>query len=143
MSLEENKALVRRFIEEVINQGNLAALDDLLATNYRYHAPDLEVSGAEGMEQVFTMLRTAFQSGKETLDDLIAEEDKVVFCVTGHGTHRGAFYGIPPTGKLVAMQGIDIIRIEGVLTIRVMPDDYGEFLANSNSHFEHNVIPHR
>ena len=112
MSADENKTLVRRFIEEVINQGNLAALDNLLASTYRYHAPGLEVSGAEGMKQVFTMLRTAFPDWDETLEELIAEKDKVVFRVTGRGTHRGEFSGIPATGKLVAMQGIDIVRID-------------------------------
>jgi steroid delta-isomerase-like uncharacterized protein len=111
MSPDENKTLVRRFIEEVISQGNLAVLTDLLAPHYQYHAPGMEVSGPDGMHQVFSMLRTAFPDWYETIDDLIAEGDKVVFRVTGRGTHRGPFSGIPPMGKQVTMQGIDIVRI--------------------------------
>jgi steroid delta-isomerase-like uncharacterized protein len=113
MSTEQNKAVVHRFIEEVINKGNLAVIDELLAPTYIYHAPSMEVSGPDGMKQLFTMLRTAFPDWYETTEDLIAEDDKVVFHVTGHGTHTGEFMGIPPTGKQVTMTGIDIVRIEG------------------------------
>jgi predicted ester cyclase len=113
MSSEDNKTLVRRFIEEVIGQGNLAILDELLASTYVYHAPGMEVSGPTGLKQVFTMLRTAFPDWYETTEDMIAEDDKVVFRVTGQGTHQGNFMGIAPTGRQVTMSGIDIVRIEG------------------------------
>jgi steroid delta-isomerase-like uncharacterized protein len=113
MTTEENKAIVRRLIDEVISQGNLAVLDELLAPTYIYHAPGMEVRGSDGMKQVFTMLRSAFPDWRETTEDLIAETDKVVFRVTGYGTHHGDFMGIPATGKQVAMQGIDIVRVEG------------------------------
>jgi steroid delta-isomerase-like uncharacterized protein len=112
MSTIENKSIVRHFIAEVINQGRLALIDELLAPTYRYHAPGMEVSTPEGMEQLFTVLRTAFPDWHETTEELIAEGDKVVFRVTGHGTHQGDFMGVPPTGKQVSMSGIDIVRIE-------------------------------
>jgi steroid delta-isomerase-like uncharacterized protein len=113
MSTEDNKAIVRRFIEEVIGQGNLTVVDELLAAGYTYHAPGMEVRDPDGMKQVFMMLRTAFPDWYETTEDLIAEGNKVVFRVTGRGTHKGDFMGIPPTGKQVTMSGIDIVRIEG------------------------------
>lgn len=113
MVTEENKAIVRRFIEEVIGKGHLAAIDDLLTPTYIYHAPGMEVNGPDGLKQIFTMLRNAFPDWYETTEDLFAEGDKVVFRVTGYGTHQGDFMGIPPTGKRVAMSGIDIVRIEG------------------------------
>lgn len=113
MSIEQNKTIVRRFIEEVISKGNLAVIDELIAPDYIYHAPGMEVSGPDGMKQLFTMLRTAFPNWHETVEDMIAEGDKVVFRVTGNGTHKGEFMGIPPTGKQVTMKGIDIVHIEG------------------------------
>ena len=113
MSTEENKALVRRFVAEVISQGDLAVVDDLLAATYTYHGPGMEVSGPEGMKHLFTMLRTAFPDWAETIEELIAEGDTVVFRVTGYGTHHGEFLGIPPTGQQVTVPGIDIVRIAG------------------------------
>lgn len=112
MSVDQNKALARRLVDEVINQGSLDVLDDLLAPTYRYHASGMEIAGAEGMKQVFTMLRSAFPDWNETVEDLIADDTQAVFRVTGRGTHRGPFYGVPPTGKQVAMQGTDIVRVE-------------------------------
>jgi predicted ester cyclase len=111
MSAETNKALVRRFVEQIISEGNLAVADELIATNYIYYGPGMEVSGPDGIKQLFTMLRGAFPNWYETIEDLIAEGDKVVFRVTGHGTHQGEFMGIPPTGRQVTVKGIDIVSI--------------------------------
>jgi steroid delta-isomerase-like uncharacterized protein len=113
MTTSDNKTVINHFVEQVINQGNLAVLDEVLTSSYVYHAPGLEVSGPEGMQVVFTMLRRAFPDWHETVEDLIAEGDRVVFRVTGRGTHQGEFYGIPPTGKRVSMSGIDIVRLDG------------------------------
>jgi predicted ester cyclase len=88
-------------------------LDEAVTAGYVYHAPGMEVSGPENMKGVFQMLRAAFPDWKETVEDLIAEGDRVVFRVTGRGTHQGEFYSIPPTGRRVSMQGIDVVRIEG------------------------------
>jgi steroid delta-isomerase-like uncharacterized protein len=107
------KAVARRFIDEVINEGNLAAIDDLVAADYIYHGPGMEVRGPDGIRSVFAMLRTAFPDWHETLEDFIAEADRAVFRVTGYGTHQGEFFGIPPTGKRVAMGGLDLVRVEG------------------------------
>jgi steroid delta-isomerase-like uncharacterized protein len=111
MSAEQNKAVVRRFIDEVISGGNVDLIDELVAPDYVYHGPGMEVPGPEGLKQVFTMLRTAFPDWSESVEELIAEGDRVVFRVTGRGTHRGDFMGVPPTGKAVTMPGIDIVRI--------------------------------
>ncbi len=113
MSAEQNKAIVHRFIEEVISRGNLAVIDELIATNYIYHGSGMEVRGPDGLKQLFTMLRTAFPNWCETIEDMIAEEDKVVFRVVGNGTHQGEFMGISPTGNQVTVAGIDIVRLEG------------------------------
>ncbi len=112
MVIEENKALVRRFVEDVINGSRPAALDEFLSESYAYHAPGMEIAGSQGLRQVFAMLRSAFPDWREDIEDLIAEGDRVVFRVTGRGTHRGEFQGIPPSGRPVTVSDTDIVRIE-------------------------------
>jgi steroid delta-isomerase-like uncharacterized protein len=112
MGTEENKAFVRRFFEEVINRGNLAAAADFMTADFVEHE-SLPVPGAgvEGFRQFFTMLRAAFPDFQVAVDDLIAEGDQVVARVTLRGTHRGPFLQVPPTGRQVAMDVIDVVRL--------------------------------
>ena len=115
MLTEDNKALMRRFIEEVFNKRNLAAIDELIAPNHIDHAAaavGLPV-GPEGSRQAIGMMLTAFPDMHVTIEDMIAEGDKVVFRMTLRGPQQGAFGSIPPTGKQVAVSTIDIVRIEG------------------------------
>jgi steroid delta-isomerase-like uncharacterized protein len=112
-STEASKAVSLRFIGEVINQGHFDAIDDLVAASYVYHGPGMDVRGPEGIRGVLAMLRTAFPDWHETLEDLIAVDGRVVFRVTGQGTHNGAFFGIPPTGTRVTMGGLDLVHVEG------------------------------
>jgi predicted ester cyclase len=100
MSTEDHKALVRRFYEEVFNKKNMAAIDDFVAPNH-----------IEGAKQSITMYLTAFPDLHVTVEDMVAEGDKVVARLTVRGTHQGAFLGIPPTGKQVTGTAIDVNRI--------------------------------
>ncbi len=112
MGTEENKAMVRRAVEEVFNKGNFAILDELFASDYVDHvAGAQEVRGPEGMKQFATTYRTAFPDLDITIEDQIAEGDKVVTRWTGRGTHQGELEGIPPTGKQATVTGIAIDRI--------------------------------
>lgn len=112
MSAEENKALVRRYVEEVVNQGNLDLLDEIFAPGFvEYGADTDQVSGVEDSKQFFDMLRSGFPDFQGTIEDLFAEGDKVVLRFTFRGTHQGEFMGIAPTAKQVTMSGIDIFRI--------------------------------
>ena len=114
MSTEENKALVRRSIDEVVNQGNLAVADEVCAGNYIHRAPGSpEFHGPEGFKQLITMYRTAFPDLHLTLEDLIAEGDTVVSQWTARGTHRGEFMGLAPTGKSVTVVGMVLSRCAG------------------------------
>jgi predicted ester cyclase len=97
MSTEENKALVRRW-NEAFNKQNLAAMEELYAD--------------AGAIQRHTALWTAFPDLHYTVEDLIADGDKVVVRGTLRGTHQGDFMGIPPTGKQVSLTGITIDRIK-------------------------------
>ncbi len=115
MSAEENKAIVRRAWEKVINQGNLAAADEIFAADYVYHTPGSpDLHGLEeGVKQPVSMQRTAFPDIHFTVEDIIAEGDMVAHRWSAIGTHRGEFMGIPPTDSQVTMTGIVFSRISG------------------------------
>ena len=115
MSTEQNKALFRQMVEEVFNRGNMSGVDEFLAPDFveREELPPGLPRDREGVKQLTTMLRSAFPDFKATIDDIIAEGDKVVVRQTWSGTQKGEFMGIPPTGKSVSFGVIDIIRIAG------------------------------
>ena len=110
--LADTKVLVRRFFEEVWNQGNLAAIDELFAPSYiRYDPAAPEAKGLAGFKQLVVRLRTAFPDLHFTLEEIIAEDDKVMTRALLRGTHRGEYWGIAPTGKPVAVMGMVVLRI--------------------------------
>ena len=108
MSLEENKAIVRRFVE-AYNNRNLDALDDILAPDYFDHTSQV---GPEGLKQLLNMAFQAFPNLHETIEDIIAEGDKVWARITFTGTHTGEWMGIAPTGKEVTVEMVDIFKID-------------------------------
>ncbi len=107
MTLEENKAIVRRFVE-AYNNRNLDAFDNLLAPDYFDHTSQVN---KEGLIQLMNMAFKGFPDFKETIEDIIAEGDKVWARITFTGTHKGEFMGIAPTGKKVTTEMVDIFRI--------------------------------
>ncbi len=113
MSAEENKALVRRYVEEVVNRRSLDVLDEIFAADFvQYGGEPDQVSGVEDLKQFFVMLRSGFPDFQGTIEDLFATEgDKVVLRFTFRGTHQGEFMGVAPTGRQVTMAGIDIFRV--------------------------------
>ncbi len=114
MSTEENKTVVRRLFEEVWNQGKMDAVGEILATDYIFHEPvGGEVRGPEDFKQFVSMYRTAYPDLQFTIEDQIAEGDKVVTHWTSTGTHKGELMGISPTGVQVTVTGIVIGRIAG------------------------------
>jgi steroid delta-isomerase-like uncharacterized protein len=113
VSVEQNKQVYRRWFEEVVSGGDLALADELLASNYALHFPGAPGPvDREGHKQLVMMFRSAFPDWRESVEDVIAEGDKVVIRVTGRGTHEGEFQGIPPTGTQVTATGVGIGRIE-------------------------------
>ncbi len=111
---QENKALVRRLIEEAWNEGKLAVIDELLSPDYVLHIPfPGAASDREGYKQAVAMHHTAFAGFRLMIEDTVAEGDKVVIRWTIRGTHKGEYMGIAPTGKPVTYTGISIRRIEG------------------------------
>ena len=108
---EENKELVRRFVEEFWNQKNFSAADELMAADVVIHMPTGEVVDLEGLKGFAEMWRGSFPDWNSTFEELIAEGDKVAERWTGRGTHQGELAGIPPTGKRVEVPGSVFYRI--------------------------------
>ena len=115
MSVEENKAVVRRFLDEVFGGGDLELVDELFAPDYVLHDPAVpqEVSGHEGIKQYVSMYRGAYPDTHFTVEDQVAEGDLVVTRWTGQGTHRGELMGVPPTEEQVTVTGIEFDRVVG------------------------------
>ena len=111
MTSEENKALVRRFYEE-IDKGNVDAMDQFVAEDYIDHnpAPFVAATGLEGLKQSFRIFEKA-TPGYHIIEDQIAEGDKVVTRLTSVGKHEGDLPGAPRTGNDMKMTSITIHRI--------------------------------
>lgn len=111
MSVEANKASAKRFVDEVVNKGNLALIDELVAPDFVDHS---DVPGApntrDGVKVIIGMLREAFPDLHATVEDVIAEGDKVVQRTTAHGTMTGPMMGMPPSGKSATWNQVHIIR---------------------------------
>ena len=111
---EANKALVRRWLAEM-DKRNLHIVDELVAVDYIDHNPPIPdlAPGREGVKQANALLLTAFPDASHTIEDQIAEGDKVVTRMTVRGTFVGEYLGIPPNGKQITVEGIMIHRIAG------------------------------
>ncbi len=112
MSIEENKALVRRFDAEVWNGRNPSQVEELFAASHIFRAAGNPPLDREGHRQMIAHFQDAFPDGHNTSEELLAEGDTVVQRWTFRGTHHGAFQGIPPTGKPVTLTGISIWQVE-------------------------------
>jgi predicted ester cyclase len=120
MSTEENKANARRAVEEVMNKGNLSLAEELIAPDYVGHQPGMpDWKGPEGFKQYMSMMRTAFPDINMTIEDTVAEGDRVVMRFTGRGTHKGDLMGIAPTGKPISANGMLISRHAGGKQVEV------------------------
>ena len=112
MSTETNKLLVRRFYTEVLNDRRREVINELALADYTEHDPlPGQRDGLAGLKDRVAMLIEGL-APTFTVDDVIAEADRVVVRWTNAGTHSGPFLGIPPTGRAFSMAGIDIYRIE-------------------------------
>ena len=108
---EPNKAIVRGLFEE-LNRGNLSLVYDLFATNVVFHNAGADHFGdLDGFKQFQSEIRTGFPDLRFTIDNLIAEDDRVSYRYILLGTHRGEYMGVPATGKQVTMTGMGILRI--------------------------------
>jgi steroid delta-isomerase-like uncharacterized protein len=128
MSTENNKAITRRFYEEVFDRGNLAYVDEVLDTDCVDHDTFNPMGTRDGFRQSVASLKEAFPDSKMVIEDLITEGDKVVVRVTMQGTNTGPLSmgpgsTIPATGKSLTATGIDIIQFAGGKVV----EHWGEF----------------
>ena len=113
MSTEENKSIVRRWVEEGWNKGNLAVIDEVYAPNFVQHEPPPQtVTSSEALKQYVGAYLTAFPDLNLSIEELIAEGDKVVWRFTSSGHNNGPFMGRPATGNSGSITGIVIFRLE-------------------------------
>ncbi len=113
MSVDENKAVARRFVEEFWNSGNLAAADEFMARDATITLPGMGQVDLDTLKAFARAQRDAFPDWHSTVEEMVGEEDTVAERWTGRGTHRGAFRGIAPTGRQVAVPGVVFYRVTG------------------------------
>jgi steroid delta-isomerase-like uncharacterized protein len=107
---EENKALMRRIYEEIFNEGKLELANELVAPDMANHTAPGAPRGPEPIKRLVAMLRSAFPDHHIEIEDMIAEEDKVVMLNTYSGTHKGEFMGIAPTGESFVQRQVHVMR---------------------------------
>ena len=108
---EQNKVIVRRMYDEVVGQGKLDLIDELVDPDVVEHEEFPGISpGREGVKEFFSMFRNAFPDLQFAVEDMVAEGDKVAARITIRGTHKGPFLDIAPTGKQITVDAIDIFR---------------------------------
>lgn len=121
---EQNKALVRQWIEEGFNKRGLKVVDESFVEGFMVNGRKI---GREGLKQSMTRHLTAFPDLHVVIDEIMAEGNKVGVWYTARGTQRGEFRGVPPTGKQVTWVGVDLLRVEGgkIVEGRFVDDSLG------------------
>ena len=128
MSTTDNKKIINYFIEEVINNKNLNAADEIVSEDFIEHIPfPGQEPGREGLKFALNSMFAGFPDMKWTVNEQIAEDEKVVTRFTWTGTHQGNFMGIPPTNKSVEVWGIviDVVRNGLFSESRIIMDNIG------------------
>ena len=128
MSTNDNKGVIMTFIEEVINQGRLERADDLVVEDFVELDPlPGQAQGREGLKEVIGQIRSAFPDIRWTVDEMVAEGDKVFSRFTWSGTHEGAFLGVPATGRRITVKGMVIDRLAAgkMADSRILMDTLG------------------
>ncbi|HUS69661.1 MAG TPA: ester cyclase [Anaerolineae bacterium] len=109
---ENEKSLVQRFWNGVWNEGKIELVDELVASDFVAHdLPPEMAHGPEGYKEYVRANRAAFPDGQDVIQDIIAEDDKVVVRYIGRATHRGDLMGFKATGKRVEVPGVEIFRV--------------------------------
>jgi steroid delta-isomerase-like uncharacterized protein len=113
MSVEENRALIQRFVDEAFNRGNLDVVDEIYAPVYVPHTagfPD-QTPGPEGVKEFVGLYRSAFPDLHTTIEDIVTEGDTVAYRWTAVGAHQGELLGVPPSSNRMEITGITIKRL--------------------------------
>jgi steroid delta-isomerase-like uncharacterized protein len=125
---EENKALIRRWVEEVVNAGILTVADEIMAPDYAFYVASRPTPMArEGHKNLIATFLDAFPDLRRNIEEMVGEGEKVVERWTVTGTHQGDFQGLAPTGRSISYAGITIWRIGGgrIVENRIVQDFMG------------------
>ena len=119
---DANKQLVMRHFNEVINQKQLSIIPELFAENFSSIAPNGDiVTGRDHLAQYLGYFFTAFPDLHMTLEEMLAEDDRVAARVTVQGTHQGEFWGIAPTNRQISIQEVFMIKVTGNFVAEARP----------------------
>jgi len=124
----ENKAVIRNFVEEVLNQGRLERVDDFVILDFVELDPlPGQQQGREGLKQVIGAFRAAFPDIHWEIEEMLGEGDKVFSRFTWHGTHSGEFFGVPATGRQISVKGMVVDRVVAgkMVESRILMDGLG------------------
>jgi steroid delta-isomerase-like uncharacterized protein len=108
---EQNKTLARRWFEDLFSRGDLDVANEILSAEFVDHLTHEDERGTEELKHYVTIYRTAFPDIQDTVEDIVAEADKVVVRWKSRGTHQGEFMGVAPTGRDVTFTGMRLFRI--------------------------------
>ena len=128
MSTNDNKNVIKTFIEDVINQGRLEQADDIVMDDFVELDPlPGQAQGREGLKEMIRHMRSAFPDIRWTIDEMVAEGNKVLTRFTWSGTHQGTFLGVPATGRRITVKGMVIDRLEAgkMADSRILMDTLG------------------
>lgn len=114
---EENKAIIHLLFEEALQRGNLELIETIFSPDFIDHSTPDQLPGHAGVKNYFLELRRGFPDLQVTLEDVIAEGDRVAVRTTWHGTHLGTYEGVPPAGKRATRSLIQIFRFENGLIV--------------------------
>ena len=114
MSKTDNEKLIRKYFDEVWNRGKLEMLNDIIAPIYINHNPGMAnpVPGPEGLKPIIAGIRKAFPDLNYVIENIVVSDDQVAVYTTMHGTHKGDFFGLAPTNKVINVSQMQIERIE-------------------------------
>lgn len=123
MIAEANKSIMHRFVE-FINTANEQLAEELVSPNAIFYVPGQPepMRGPAGYLAIIEMMRSGFPDIQWTLEDMVAEDDKVAARFTMRGTHKGAFFGVPATGKVIEVTAMNFYRF----TNRQIVEEYGQ-----------------
>jgi steroid delta-isomerase-like uncharacterized protein len=108
---KQNKTLARRWFEDLFSRGNLDVANEILSAEFVDHLTHEDERGLEELKHYVSIYHTAFPDIQDTVEDIVAEGDKVVVRWTSGGTHQGESMGVPPTGRHVTFSGMRLFRI--------------------------------
>lgn len=112
--METNRRLIERYYNQMWNRWNLDLVDQLISPAVKFHGSvGVSVEGLDGFRNYMRFIRSAFPDFHNTVEEMVAEGDRVAARLTYRGTHRGVIFGVAPTGRAIAYEGLALFRIAG------------------------------